>query len=82
MSPQAVIKVGKALSDPQAHPNPPCPLATSLNATSPRFWNTSRDGVMLMICLWGLEVGEWKFLAAWLCSLHLITASPWAPFSY
>ena len=25
-------------------PTPPCPLPTSLSATSPWFWNTSRDG--------------------------------------
>ena len=26
------------------NPFPPCPLPTSLSATSPQFWNTSRDG--------------------------------------
>jgi len=25
-------------------PIPPCPLTTSLSATSPQFWNTPRDG--------------------------------------
>jgi len=39
-----IVEVGKDLSDHQvqAQPNPPCPL--SLSATSPQFWNTSRDG--------------------------------------
>ena len=41
-----IIQVGKDLSDPQVQPQPtqPCPLPTSLSATSPWFWNTSRDG--------------------------------------
>ena len=33
----------RALRSP-TQPIPPCPLTTSLSATSPQFWNTSRDG--------------------------------------
>ena len=29
---------------PNVNPSPPCPLTMSPSATSPRFWNTSRDG--------------------------------------
>ena len=40
-----IIKVGKALSDHLVQPPAaPCPLTTSLSATSTRFFNTSGDG--------------------------------------
>ena len=40
-----IIQVGKDLQHPQVQPQPipPCPLTTSLRATSPSFLNTSRD---------------------------------------
>ena len=40
------IKVGRDFQDPhvQPQPTPPCPLTTSLSATSPWFLNASRDG--------------------------------------
>ena len=34
----------RPLRSPSLTPRPPCPLPMSLSATSPRFWNTSRDG--------------------------------------
>ena len=37
-----IIQVGKDLSDPQAQPQPTPTMPTSLSATSPRLWDTSR----------------------------------------
>ena len=35
-----IIKVGKTSRITQSNPTPPCPLPTSLSATSPRLWDT------------------------------------------
>jgi len=35
-------------------PPPPCPVTTSISATSPWFWNVSRDGDSLCQCLTNL----------------------------
>lgn len=40
-----IIKAGKGLRSPgPTQPIPPCALPTSLSATSPQLWDTSRDG--------------------------------------
>lgn len=38
---------GKDLWDPRPVPTPPCPVAVSPSATSPRFWNTPRAPSLL-----------------------------------
>jgi len=45
-SQKRITQVGKDLqaNQNQPQPTPLCPLTTSLSATSPRFWNTSRVG--------------------------------------
>ena len=41
------FRLGKTMKRPKPNPTrptPPCPLPTSLSATSPLLWNTCRDG--------------------------------------
>ena len=38
------LRLGKTTKITNPSPSPPCPLPTSLSATSPRLWDTSRDG--------------------------------------
>ena len=38
------LRLEKTSQITKPNPTPPCPLPTSLSATSPRLWDTSRDG--------------------------------------